>query len=465
MKPGRRRFLERSGACLVGAAAGFVVRSFPEAFREDRPGALQSSPAAGFGPLRRDPDGLLDLPRRFSYRVVSVAGKKMTDGFIVPSLADGMGAFPGPGGTTILMRNHEFRVGHPDDLGPFGGAKRLWEKLDKRLVYGWRPDGTPCLGSVTTLVYDTKRRKLKSQHLSLAGTMTNCSGGATPWGTWLSSEEAFLNPGDTCSARHGYTFEVPVSAVPGPAVPLPLKALGRFEKEGLAFDPGTGIIYQTEDKTDGLFYRFLPASPGRLAEGGRLQALAVAGKPGFETNNWKTRTIETGQVFEAAWVDLEEPDPDENVLRLRGREKGAAVFASGEGLVHRDGAILFACTNGGTHAKGQIWRYIPSPAEGTPREADDPARLELHAQPDDELVLDHPDQMTVAPWGDLIICEDGDGDDFLLGLTSRGEFYKLARIATEISEPSGVCFSPDRTTMFLNNLPAGLTFAVTGPWK
>lgn len=458
MKIGRRRFLERSGACLLGAAAGFAARSFPGPL-------LQVGPGAGFGPPRRDPDGLLDLPRGFSYRIVSVAGTKMTDGFIVPSLADGMGAFPGPGGTTILLRNHEFRVGHPDDLGPFGGAKKLWEKLDRRSVYDWRPDGSPCLGSVTTVVYDTKRRRTKSQHLTLAGTMTNCSGGATPWGTWLSSEEAFLGPGDVCSGRHGYTFEVPVSAVPGLAAPLPLKALGRFEKEGLAIDPRTGIIYQTEDKTDGLFYRFIPATPGRLAEGGRLQALAVAGQPGFETNSWRTRTIETGQIFETAWVDLEEPDPDENVLRLRGREKGAAVFAGGEGLAHRGGAILFACTNGGTQAKGQIWRYIPSPAEGTPREADDPGRLELHAQPDDELVLDHPDQMTVAPWGDLLVCEDGDGDNFILGLTSRGEFYKFARIATELSEPSGVCFSPDRRTLFLNNLPAGLTFAVIGPWK
>jgi secreted PhoX family phosphatase len=465
VKIGRRRFLERSGACLLGAAAGVVARSFPETLPQVGPGAREARPGAGFGPLRRDPDGLLDLPRGFSYKVISVAGTKMTDGFIVPSLADGMGAFPGPGGTTILLRNHEFRVGHPDDLGPFGGDKKLWQKLERRLVYDWRPDGTPCLGSVTTVVYDTKRRKVKSQHLSLAGTMTNCSGGATPWGTWLSSEEAFLGPGDVCSGRHGYTFEVPVSAVPRPAAPLPLKAMGRFEKEGLAFDPRTGIIYQTEDKTDGLFYRFIPAAPGRLAEGGRLQALAVAGKPGFDTSSWRTRTIETGQVFETSWVDLDEPDPDENVLRLRGREKGAAVFAGGEGLVHRDGAILFACTNGGTHAKGQIWRYIPGPAEGTPRESAEPGRLELHAQPDDELVLDHPDQMTAAPWGDLIICEDGDGDNFVLGLTSRGEFYKFARIATEISEPSGVCFSPDRTTLFLNNLPAGLTFAVTGPWK
>jgi len=354
MKPGRRRFLERSGACLLGAAAGFVARSFPDSLLQVGSAAPSTLPGAGFGPLRRDPDGLLDLPRGFSYKIVSVAGKKMTDGFVVPSLADGMGAFPGPGGTTILLCNHEFRVGHPDDLGPFGGAKKLWEKLDRRFVYDWRPDGTPCLGSVTTIVYDTKRRRTKSQHLTLAGTMTNCSGGATPWGTWLSSEEAFLGPGDVCSGRHGYTFEVPVSAVPRLAVPLPLKAMGRFEKEGLAFDPRTGIIYQTEDKTDGLFYRFIPATPGRLAEGGRLQALAVAGKPGFETNNWKTRTIATGQIFDAAWVDLEEPDPDENVLRLRGREKGAAVFASGEGLAHHTGAILLDCTNGGTRDGGQI---------------------------------------------------------------------------------------------------------------
>ncbi len=469
MKIGRRRFLESSGAWLLGAAAGGLVPSLAETLRGRPPGIdatrTRASGAAGFGPLRKDPDGLLDLPPRFSYRVASTSGTKMTDGFLVPSLADGMAAFPGPDGTTILLRNHEFRVGHPDELGPFGGAKKLWEKLDRRFVYDRRPDGSPCLGSVTTVVYDTKRRRTRSQHLTLAGTMTNCSGGPTPWGTWLSSEEAFLSPGEYCLGRHGYTFEVPVTAVPGPAVPAPLKALGRFEKEGLALDPRTGVVYQTEDLIDSLFYRFLPAAPGRLAEGGRLQALAVTGQPGLETNNWRTRTIADGESFAVTWVGLPEPDPDENVLRLVGRDKGAAVFASGEGLLHHDGAILFSCTNGGVRGKGQIWRYSPSPAEGTPREADEPGRLELLAQPDDAFILDHPDQMTMAPWGDLLVCEDGDGDNFILGLTPRGEFYRLARMATGISEPSGVCFSPDRTTLFLNNLPAGLTLAVIGPWK
>jgi secreted PhoX family phosphatase len=465
MKIDRRRFLERSGACLLGAAAGLATGSFAGASPGGRGSSAKASAGPGFGPLRKDPEGLLDLPAGFSYTIVSVPGRKMADGFIAPSLADGSSAFPGPDGLTLLVRNHEFRVGHADDLGPFGGKKKLWKDLAREVIYDWRPDGTPCLGSVTTTVYDTKRRKTVRQHLSLAGTMTNCSGGPTPWGTWLSSEEAFLGPGEACSGRHGYTYEVAVSAEPGLAVPVPLKAMGRFVKEGAAVDPRTGIVYQTEDLVDGLFYRFLPASRGRLAEGGRLQALAVAGQPGFETNNWRTRTVDDGRVFDAAWVDLDDPDPDEDVLRLRGREKGAAVFASGEGLLHRDGAILFACTNGGLRAKGQIWRYVPSPAEGTLREADDPGRLELLAQPDDAAVLDHPDQLAVTPWGDLFICEDGDGDNFVVGLTPAGAFYRFARLAADVSEPAGACFSPDRTTLFLNDLPSGLTFAVTGPWK
>jgi hypothetical protein len=241
--------------------------------------------------------------------------------------------------------------------------------------------------------------------------------------------------------------------------------MGRFGKEGVAVDPRSGIVYQTEDLKDGLFYRFLPAAPGRLAEGGRLQALAVAGSPGFETNNWRSRKFEPGRVFEAVWIDLEEPDPKEDVLRFRGRDSGAAVFASGEGAAFHDGAILFTCTNGGTGAKGQIWRYVPGPEEGAPRESDKPGRLTLVSEPNDPQVLDHPDQIVFAPWGDLFVCEDGDGDNFVLGVTKDGAFYKFARLAMEGAEPSGVCFSPDRTTMFLNELQAGLTFAVTGPWK
>jgi secreted PhoX family phosphatase len=468
MKLGRREFLGRSGACLLGAAAGLA--SFPSSVRGGLSNALPSRQAGatggpGFGLLRRDPENILDLPKGFSYRIISKAGQRMKDGFVVPSLPDGMAAFPGPDGSTLILRNHEFRFGHPATLGPFGGKKNLWKKLDKSLIYDWTPDGTPCLGSVTTIVYDTKRKKTKSQHLSLAGTVTNCSGGATPWGTWLSSEEVFEGPGNRYAGKHGYTFEVAVSAEPKVTAPLPLKAMGRFVKEGAAVDPRTGIVYQTEDQVDGLFYRFLPAAPGRLAEGGRLQALAVAGLPGLETNNWKVQRIAPGTAFVAVWIDLDNPDPGKDTLRARGREKGAAVFASGEGILFHADEVWFDCTNGGTEAKGHFWRYSPSPDEGTPRESENPGRLELFLEPNDPLVLDHPDQLAAAPWGDILVCEDGDGDQYLLGITKRGDVYKFARNALDPSELSGCCFSPDGTTMFVNNMDSGLTFAVTGPWK
>ena len=39
------------------------------------------------------------------------------------------------------------------------------------------------------IVYDTINNTVKNQYLSLAGTLVNCSGGPTPWNTWISCEE------------------------------------------------------------------------------------------------------------------------------------------------------------------------------------------------------------------------------------------------------------------------------------
>ncbi len=419
----------------------------------------------GYGPLRKDGKKILDLPNGFSYKVISKGGDKMDDGFYVPYLADGMGTFPGPDGLTIILRNHEIRFGNPDWIGAFKDEKKLWEKLDKELIYDTKPDGTPLMGAVTTLVYDTKKQKVLGQHLSLVGTVSNCSGGPTPWGTWISCEENCENSGDVCLLNHGYAFEIPVSREPKIIKPVPLRSMGRFTREGIAVAPESNVIYQTEDKTDCLFYRFLPIKSGVLTEGGRLQCLAIVDKPKLDTRNWKVQRIPPGQSFDVYWIDLDNPDSDEDDLRLRGLKKGAALFASAEGIFYRDGAVYFSCTNGGIEAKGQIWRYFPSPYEGTEEEKGSPGKLELFVEPNDPNTLDHPDQLTVTPWGDVFVCEDGDGEQYLVGITQEKQFYKFARNALNESELSGVCFSPDETTMFVNNLESGLTFALTGPWK
>jgi hypothetical protein len=286
----------------------------------------------------------------------------------------------------------------------------------------------------------------------------------TPWGTWISCEENCETSGDVCLLNHGYAFELPISTEPRIVKPVPLKAMGRFTREGIAVDPKSSIIYQTEDKTDCVFYRFIPNNPEALTEGGRLQCLAVEGKPQLDTRNWKVQKIPPGEVFNTSWIDLFYPDSEEDDLRLRAYVKGAARFASCEGIFYHDGAVYFVCTNGGTDAKGQVWRYFPSPYESTPQEKNSPGRLELFVEPNDPNVLEHPDQMTVAPWGDLFVCEDGSGDQYVVGITQDRQIYKFARNALDQTELAGVCFSPDETTMFLNNMASGLTFAVTGPW-
>ncbi|HEY7449609.1 MAG TPA: alkaline phosphatase PhoX [Vicinamibacterales bacterium] len=413
----------------------------------------------------RDPDGIFDLPKGFTYQVVSWAGQKMTDGLFVPYAHDGMAAFPGPNGLTILVRNHEVNAGRPGRYGAFGANNELLDEKRARLLYDPGRRGSPCLGGTTTLVYDTKQRRLERSYLSLAGTLRNCAGGPTPWNTWISCEETVDRANQTLDEDHGYCFEVPVSDVPNLVKAIPLKEMGRFNHEAVAVNPATGIVYQTEDRPDGLIYRFIPEEPGRLAEGGRLQALCVKDRKGFDTRNWDYERVKPGTPLEVRWIDVDDVDSPADNLRYQGFGDGAARFARGEGMWYGRDAIYFACTNGGRQKTGQVWRYLPSPAEGSRNEDDKPGRLELFIEPNDGALVENCDNVTVTPWGDLILCENGPGDEFLVGVTPAGEIYRLGRNALDQQDLAGATFAPDGSTLFVNIQGRGVTLAITGPWR
>lgn len=75
------------------------------------------------------------------------------------------------------------------------------------------------------------------------------------------------------------------------------------------------------------------------------------------------------------------------------------------------------------------------------------------------------DNIVARPRGDLILCEDGGGDNFVRAITPDGVIYTLARNADAgKSEFCGVCFSPDGETLFVNIQRPGLTLAVRGAW-
>jgi len=164
------------------------------------------------------------------------------------------------------------------------------------------------------------------------------------------------------------------------------------------------------------------------------------------------------------WIDIENVESPEDDLRFQGFEKGAAVFARGEGIWYGNKEIYFACTNGGKIGAGQVFRYTPSRNEGKPEEKNKPGELTLFVESVDREILKSCDNLAVAPWGDVILCEDHK-HPFLVGVTPKGELYHLAENVGFESELAGGVFSPSGKTYFVNIQGPGITVAITGPWK
>lgn len=456
----RRNFLQLTGMASLGFLGLHRFVSVDEPFNR------KIVSRVGYGDLLPDPKGILNLPKGFSYKVISRQGDPMTDGLLVPGKGDGMATFGLDKDRTILIRNHELSATDVNE-GAFGESQEFLGKVSKDLFYDFGQGKLPSLGGTTTLIYNHRTQQVETQYLSLAGTNRNCAGGSTPWGSWLTCEEDVQRVGNTAEKDHGYVFEVPAAAKPGLVTPLPLKAMGRFNHEAVCVDPKTGIVYLTEDDSAGLIYRFLPNEKGKLAKGGKLQALAIKGTKSADTRNWSSLTTEklpVNKPVAVEWIDMDDVEAPENDLRLRGFDKGAARFARGEGMWFGKSELYFACTNGGQISKGQIFRYVPSAYEGTAREKEAPGKLELFVEPNNTDLVKNCDNLTIAPWGDLIVCED-DSHPYVVGITPRGEFYRLAENAGYPSEFAGGVFSPDGNTYFVNIQHAGLTLAITGPWR
>lgn len=423
---------------LVGSAFAGLLASGCSTTR-----VLAASRSAGFGPLQEDPAGLIDLPPGFTYRVISALGDAMDDGEAVPNKADGMGAFGGSNGRVILVRNHEIK---PAESVLGGAAFDRW-------------NGAGALGGgTTTIVYDPRSGRVEAQYRSLAGTIRNCAGGITPWRTWLTCEEDVSRAGAPIGQDHGWVFEVPAD-LRGRADPVPLKGLGRFNHEAAAVDPRTGIVYLTEDRPDSLFYRLLPNRPGQLSQGGRLQALAlVDGRR--DSRNWFSVDFAPRSPAQVHWIDLEGVDSSVDDLRKRGAEKGALIFARGEGVHMGPEELYFTCTSGGAAKLGQVMRYRPgvSPTAG--------GSFDIFFESTSPDQFNFGDNLAVGPNGHLFVCEDQYTDivdNYIRGIRPDGTPYPFARLRLQ-TELAGACFAPDGRTMFVNAYSPTKTIAITGPF-
>jgi len=479
----RRTFLRGGMAVAGGVLAGgpfqgFVARDAMAEPKGNAPfRALRAIPDARDGKVR------LHLPEGFSYRSFhdTEFPVVLRDGTTLPGRHDGMGAFRRSRGNVLLVRNHElnspgapFGPGTPYDANAQGG---------------------------TTTVEVTPFGEVRDAYTSLNGTMMNCSGGIMPWGSWITCEETVNGPdvgpdftgtpNVALTKPHGFIFEVPAG---GQSNRQPITRAGRFAHEAVAFDPADGILYLTEDNFafPSGFYRYRPASnplrTGRLDNRGRLQMLAVRGRPNLNLAADQPRRA----TYDVEWVDIDDPAPtfpytpgqtapttnDQALVYVgdQGRSQGAAYFSRLEGTVYDKNVVYFCSTQGGGAAEtgpdsvngygngfGQIWGYHTR-AE----------KLQLLYQSPNRSTLDFPDNVTTSRRGTLVLCEDSTQDNYLRGLSRGGQLWDIAlnRLTSSTGvdrsgdEFAGSTFSPDGHTLFVNiQASRGLSFAIWGPWQ
>lgn len=428
-------------------------------------GLLFSGPAnaagkgVGYGPLVPDPAGILSLPKGFSYEIVAKSGSTVLEsGQPTPADFDGMAAFNRHGGNgSVIVANHEISGSEANPVPDLPG-------------FTFNPAAN---GGTTNIEVDKNGRRVR-EYVSLAGTQNNCAGGKSPWNTWLTCEESEATVG---GVRHGWVFDVDPHDREANRDPKPIKALGRFAHESVAVDPETGVIYETEDagSPNGLFYRWtppadaLPLTKGSLKgladDAGTLEALRATALDGtFVPDLAGARKI--GTTYRVSWVDV--PDRFATTTSIRKQAFAQPVTRSRklEGMWWGDGGTYFVCSfarsSDGSVAQhdGQVWFLDPEAGS---------IELKIHFEytPDDQDTdPDGPDNITVSPYGGVILAEDGDGAQHLVGSTKSGEVFFLAK--NELpnqGEFAGPTFSQDKKTLFAAIQSPGHVFAITGPFQ
>jgi secreted PhoX family phosphatase len=385
---------------FIGLGVGGVAAvSLGAAFWEQLFGSAESKPlrrGRGYGPLR-DPDANgVRLPDGFESRIVA-RGDQVVAGtdYRWHIASDGMATFPDRAGGFVLVSNSETLS---------GGASALRIGRDGRVRDAYR---------------------------ILSGTTQNCSGGGTPWGTWLSCEET----------DDGQVWECDPA---GRKRAVVRPAMGIFKHEAAAVDPHRRHVYMTEDLIDGGLYRFTPKRWPDLSRG--LLEIARVGQGGA-----------------VEWVEV--PDPSAASERTRRQVPGSTRFKRGEGIWF-GGHTLYVSTT----ADDRVHAY-------------DIRRGRIRVVYDGLASASAPllrvDQMTGSRAGEVFVCEDIATEEISMGVIEHdrtvSRFLAVTGPQHRGSELTGVTFDPTGSRMYVSSqrafpksdeLPGpGAIYEITGPFR
>ena len=536
--PARRTLLKQSGTIaatsFIGTMGALHSRNaFAATGKQMTPA---TSPYGAVAPVNDLTTGLplLQLPAGFTYKSYGWTGDMMADGRPTPSNHDGMAVVEtrrvGRSIEHVLVRNHERGL-----TSTLGAAVQADNNYDQGLVNGiitvFSPGGVgPRVRFGTTTVTSqsaadpaplvgyagggTSNMVFRdgnwlSSTSSIGGTLGNCAGGPTPWGSWLTCEETIADFSAIGGKKHGYVFETDSNRAD--SIATPIVEMGRFSHEAVAVDPLNGYVYETEDSRNlSALYRFVPDAPlpltnGSLQSGGTLQGArikTIINKASAATltqaNDLGLLNPDIGDEYELEWVDINDPDASPVVVlnqpggvstgvmsgpTYEALTKGCARMARGEGIWHAAGKMFIVDTAAGLDGSGR-----PGRGEGAVWVLT-LATMHLKAifASGASIAGNNPDNVTVSPRGGVILCEDGGagsaGAARLLGLNPAGESYVFCRNNMNLSgaqisgagktvaagnylgiEFAGACFEPSGRVLFVNIQSPGLSFAINGPW-
>ena len=417
----RRKLLRIGFNSMLALSAGPLLTACNSSNGSTKGSAMSN--IKNIGPLSDVPDanGLL-LPAGFSSRIVAKTDQPVVTGgsYNWHERPDGGAIYATPEGGWIYVSNSELSNGR-------GGVGAIEFNASGEIIDGYQ---------------------------LLSGTSMNCAGGTTPWDTWLSCEE--------------YTDGMVWECFPldrGERAPVRRDALGVFQHEAAAVDPATGIVYLTEDRTDGCLYRFIPDTFGSLTNG-KLQAAIV-------DNTDENQIAGEGNV---AWVDVPDRTAATESTRAQALALGAAKFVRGEGAWFHDG-VLYISTTVNAGDKGQVWAFQPDRSGNFGVITQIYNRVDLFSEDES---LNGVDNITVSAGGDVIVAEDTD-DMQMQALTPDGQLIKLLEVTGHSifgfgGELTGPVFDPSGTRLYFSSQRGtggdftvagkfiGITYEVTGPF-